>query len=124
MECIGKHFGRTVFYLDTASETTSTWAQLDNWICFAIASEGYSKVESEAFIRRALLGGMLEFRAQGSYGDALHLLCDWTMVSLEIDEGHSKFDVGLQARLIRTWPRRFGSASMRLRYLSEPTTKM
>lgn len=92
MERIGKHFGRTVFYVDLASEPVTFVDQLENWICFGIASEVYPSELAEAFIRCALLSGMLEFKAQGANGEELHHLCDMVMVSLEIDEGHSEFD--------------------------------
>lgn len=93
MEYIGKYYERNVYYFDLVLEAVNTVDQFDNWICFAIASKPYPKEKAEAFIRNALLNGVLEFKAQGHYGEDLHILGDLTMVSLEVDEGYPVFDV-------------------------------
>ncbi len=93
MEHCGNFQERTVYYLCLDSEANSVVEQMDNWICFAIASGQYPKDKAVNFIRHTLLGGMLEFKAQGAHAEELHLLCDSTMVSLEVDEGHPIFDI-------------------------------
>ena len=93
MEHCGKHLGRTVYYLCLDSEAIGAVDKLDNWICFAIASGQYPADEAVEFIRHALMGGMLEFKAQGAHGEDMHDLCDATMVSMEVDEGYPFSDV-------------------------------
>lgn len=66
MVCLGKFAGRAVFCTGRTFDAISAVGQLDNWICFAIASEVYPKDKADAFIRRALMRGILEFRAQGT----------------------------------------------------------
>lgn len=91
MEKIGTHFGREVFYIDYFQ--IQDLSRTDNWICFAMAESSFDEGKFNLFAKTCINNGLLEFKAQGKYGEKLHDLFDLVMVKMEVDEGHPDIDI-------------------------------
>ena len=91
MEKIGSHFEREVYYSNYIQNYDLSL--IDNWICFAISNSDFEKGKFEDFAKNSINNGLLEFKAQGTHGENLHIDFDLIMVKMEVDEKHPPIDI-------------------------------
>ena len=84
MKKIGTHFGRDVFYSNI--EDINYDLLIKSWICLAISDDKYDGNKFDRIVRKSIKNGLLEFKAQGKYGELLHEDFDEIMSKMSVDE--------------------------------------
>jgi len=91
-EKIGKHFDKNIFYFDFNNYPANVLS-IENWVCFAISNHKLPKQKFKTFVKNAIESDLLEFKAQGKFGEDLHNEFDSTMVDLEVEKNIPIIDI-------------------------------
>lgn len=83
---------RETFYLEIADDFKDK-LPISNWVCFAIANEKPDDKVLSEFIRTSIKNDLFEFKGFGLFGEYLHNAFDMEMAKMEVDEGHSEFEI-------------------------------
>jgi hypothetical protein len=91
VQTVGKYFNRQIFWLDYNNSSNQLPGK--DWLCLAIANNEPDENKFDKFVRDAISKNILEFKANGQFGELLHDLFDQTMVIMETMEQHKAIDV-------------------------------
>ncbi len=87
MDLIGQYFGRQVYWLDYKQFADQLPDK--DWVCLAVSNTSPDLALFDQFIKASISKGILEFKTQGSFGEALHDRFDNTIGLMEMLEDDS-----------------------------------
>ena len=95
LDYLGRHLNNDIYYFSPETDHLENLPN-ENWICLAIANKDFDKPFFEEFVVYSANQGLLEFKAQGEFGELLHDYFDEIIIEYE-------FQKNIETDIMTSW---------------------